>query len=67
MREMTASDAREHFSEALAAAVREPVFITRHGRRVATLVTSDFYERAVEAQDGDSVPWETVKAELGLL
>jgi prevent-host-death family protein len=82
MREMTASDAREHFSEALAAAVREPVFITRHGRRVATLVTSDFYERAVEAledaediaaahaaleEDGDSVPWETVKAELGLL
>jgi prevent-host-death family protein len=81
MSEITASDAREHFSEALAAAVREPVFITRHGRRVATLVTTDFYERAVEAledaediaaahaaleEDGDSVPWETVKAELGL-
>jgi prevent-host-death family protein len=81
MGEMTASDAREHFSEALAAVVREPVFITRHGRRVATLVTSGFYERAIQAledvediaaahaaleEDGDSVPWETVKAELGL-
>ncbi|HVV75429.1 MAG TPA: type II toxin-antitoxin system prevent-host-death family antitoxin [Mycobacteriales bacterium] len=78
---MTASNAREHFSEALATAAREPVFITRHGRRVATLVTSEFYERAVEAledaediaaahaalaEDGESVPWETVKAELGL-
>jgi prevent-host-death family protein len=79
--EITASDAREHFSDALATAFREPVFITRHGKRVATLVTSEFYERAIEAledaediaaahaaldEDGESIPWETVKAELGL-
>jgi prevent-host-death family protein len=78
---MTATDAREHFSEALAAAAREPVFITRHGRRVAALVTADFYDRAVEAledaediaaarealdEDAPSVSWEDVKAELGL-
>ena len=79
--EMTSSDAREHFAEALATANREPVFITRHGKRVAALVTTEFYERAVEAledaediaaahaaldEDGDSIPWETVKADLGL-
>jgi len=81
MSEITATDAREHFSDALAAANREPVFITRHGRRIAALVTAEFYERAVEAledaedlaaahtsleEDGESIPWEVVKAELGL-
>lgn len=78
---MTSSDAREHFSQALATAIREPVFITRHGKRVAALVTAEFCERALDAledaediaaahaaldDDGDSIPWETVKAELGL-
>lgn len=79
---MTASDAREHFSQALSASGREPVFITRHGKRVAALVTPEFYERAVEAledaediaaaraslaEDGASIPWEVVKADLGLV
>lgn len=79
--EMTSSDAREHFAEALATANREPVFITRHGKRVAALVTTEFYERALAAledaediaaahaaleEDGESIPWETVKADLGL-
>jgi prevent-host-death family protein len=79
---MTATDAREHFSDALAAANREPVFITRHGKRIAALVTAEFYERAAEAledaedvaaahaaldEDGESIPWEVVKVELGLV
>jgi prevent-host-death family protein len=81
MAEMTSTDAREHFSEVLAAASREPVFITRHGKRVAALVTAEFYDRAVEAledaedmaaaraalaEDGPSIPWEVVKADLGM-
>lgn len=81
MSDMTATDAREHFSEALAASRREPVFITRHGKRVAALVTAEFYDRAIEAledaediasaraaldEDGPSIPWEVVKADLGL-
>lgn len=81
MSDMTATDAREHFSEALAASGREPVFITRHGRRVAALVTVEFYDRAIEAledvediasaraafdEGGPSIPWEVVKADLGL-
>jgi prevent-host-death family protein len=81
MSDLSATEARERFSDALAAAAREPVFITRHGKRIAALVTADFYERAVEAmedaedvaaaraaldEDGESVSWEDVKAELGL-
>ena len=81
MSDMTATDAREHFAEALAASSREPVFITRHGKRVAALVTAEFYERAIEAledaedaaaaraaldEDGPSIPWEVVKTDLGL-
>jgi antitoxin Phd len=81
MSDMTATDARERFSEALAASSREPVFITRHGKRVAALVTTEFYDRAIEAledaedlaaaraaldEDGPSIPWEVVKADLGL-
>lgn len=79
---MTATDAREHFSDALAASATEPVFITRHGKRVAALVTAEFYDRAIEAledaediaaaraardEDGESIPWEVVKADLGLV
>ena len=82
MSDMTATDAREHFSDALAASHREPVFITRHGKRVAALVAPDFYDRAVEAledaediraaraalaEDAPSVSWEVVKAELGIV
>jgi antitoxin Phd len=81
MSDLSATEAREHFSDALASAAREPVFITRHGKRIAALVTADFYERAIKAiedaedvaaaqaaldEDGESVSWEDVKAELGL-
>ncbi|MCA1824006.1 MAG: type II toxin-antitoxin system Phd/YefM family antitoxin [Mycobacteriales bacterium] len=81
MKELTSSNAREHFSDALAASVREPVFITRHGKRVAALVTPQFYERAIEALEGaediaaahaaladdaPSVSWAAVRADLGL-
>ena len=56
MSDMTATDARERFSEALVASSREPVFITRHGKRVAALVTTEFYERAIEAlEDAEDI------------
>jgi len=82
MSDMTATVARERFSEALATSSREPVFITRHGKRVAVLVTAEFYDRAIEAienaediaaaraalaEDEPSIPWEVVKADLGLV
>lgn len=54
--------------------------ITRYGEPVGALVSYDFFQRAVEAlehladiaaadramaEDGDSIPWEQVKADLG--
>ncbi|MGH9156684.1 MAG: type II toxin-antitoxin system prevent-host-death family antitoxin [Acidimicrobiales bacterium] len=58
----------------------EPVYVTRRGRRVAVIVDSDAYDALVDsAEDAtdqaeleaarvedDYVPWEEVKAELGL-
>lgn len=63
----------------------EPVYLSRHGRRVAAIVDADEYDRLLElAEDADDaeaasaarreleetaalpVPWDAVKAELGL-
>jgi prevent-host-death family protein len=63
----------------------EPVYLTRHGRRVVAIVDADEYDRLLElaedAADAEAaiearremeetavlpVPWEDVKAELGL-
>jgi prevent-host-death family protein len=82
MIELAVSEARDHFAEAIEQARRsgEPVYVTRHGRRVAVIVDADAYERVVEAAEDaedhrelqaeraedDYVPWDEVKADLGL-
>jgi prevent-host-death family protein len=79
---MAVSDAREHLAELIETARRsgEPIYVTRRGRRVAVILDSDAYERlldqaedaldraelrAAHAED-DYVPWDQVKADLGL-
>ena len=82
MTELAVSEARERFADAIEQARRsgEPVYVTRRGRRVAVIVDADAYERVVEAADDaedrrelqaaraedDYVPWDEVKADLGL-
>lgn len=57
----------------------EPVYVTRRGRRVAVILDSSDYERMIDeledtidraelraAREDDYVPWEEVKADLGL-
>ncbi len=82
MIELSATEARDHFAEAVEGARRSggPVYVTRRGRRVAVIVDAGAYEALVEqaedAQDlvelraaraeDDFVPWEDVKADLGL-
>ncbi len=82
MTEMAVSAAREHLAELIEAtrASGEPVYVTRRGRRVAVIVDPDVFERLLEdaddaldraelaaaREDDDFVPWDEVKAELGL-
>lgn len=82
MIEMTVTEARDRLADAIdqARTSHEPVMLTRRGRRIAVLVDADDYARlselaedaldrqALEAarKDDDYVPWEQVKADLGL-
>ena len=82
MTEMAVSEARERLAELIEGTRRssEPVFITRRGRRVAVILDPETYEQLIEdaedamdraelqaaRADGDYVPWDEVKADLGL-
>lgn len=83
MTEMAVSDARDHLADLIETTRRsgEPVYVTRRGRRVAVIVNPDVYEKLLEnAEDtldraelsasraeADYVPWDEVKADLGLV
>ncbi|MGI8491358.1 MAG: type II toxin-antitoxin system Phd/YefM family antitoxin [Acidimicrobiales bacterium] len=81
MNELAVSEARSRLAEAIDRAMSgEPVYVTRRGRRVAVLVDASSYDALVEAaedavdrvelaaarDEDDYVPWEEVKADLGL-
>jgi len=83
MGELTVSQARENLAELIDSTQRsgEPVVLTRHGRPVAVVLDHALFERLVAAaddtsdrqalalarEDDDTLPWEQVKADLGLL
>jgi prevent-host-death family protein len=85
--ERSVSDARKDLAAVIdtARSTHEPVWISRHGHRIAAIVSADELERiqglAEDMQDildaeearaemrsaaGEPVPWEQVKADLGL-
>ena len=81
MSELAVSEARERLADVIdRARTGEPVYVTRRGRRVAVIVDADAYDALVEAAEDavdraelravrvedDYVPWDEVKAELGL-
>ena len=82
MIEVGVSEARSRLSEVIEEARRsgEAVSMTRRGRRVAVIVDSDVFDRLVDSAndaedrreldaaraDDDYVPWDEVKAALGL-
>ncbi len=82
MTEFAVSEARDHLAGVIEQAQRsgEPIYVTRRGRRVAVIVDADTYDRVVEdsedaadrrelqaaRSEDDYVPWEEVKADLGL-
>ncbi len=80
MAKMTVSEAREKLSDAVETAHTEPVFLERYGRRAAVLVSPERYEELLDAfeaaedvaafdvamaEEGDNIPWDKVKADLG--
>jgi prevent-host-death family protein len=81
--ELTVSQARENLAELIDRTQRsgEPVVLNRHGRPMAVVLDHALFERLVAAADDngdrqalalaraddDTVPWEQVKADLGLL
>ena len=76
------SEARNRLAEVIEESRRsgEPVSVTRRGRRVAVILDSDAFDRLVDRADDaedrreldaaraddDYVPWDEVKAALGL-
>lgn len=80
MSHYAASRAREVFSEVVDKAATEPVFIERRGEVAAVVISPSRYEQLLEAledredeqafdealaEEGDNIPWEQVKADLG--
>ena len=82
MSEVAVSEARNRLAEVIEESRRsgEPISVTRRGRRVAVIIDSDAFDRLVEIADDvddrreleaaraddDYVPWDEVKAMLGL-
>ena len=77
---MNVSEAREKLAEVIDAAQTEAVVLERYGRPAAVLVGIDRYEELLDAfeeaedvaafdaamaEEGDNIPWEQVKADLG--
>lgn len=81
MATMGISEARERLSEAVETARHEAVVLERYGSPAAVLISPDRYRQLLEAlediedvasfdeamaEDGENIPWEQVKADLGL-
>jgi antitoxin Phd len=80
MATMNISAARENLPEAVELARTEAVILERYGRPAAVLVSPERYELlmaaledtedvlafdAAMAEEGENIPWEQVKADLG--
>jgi prevent-host-death family protein len=82
MSELPIEQAQEHLAEVVEEAERagDVVYLTRHGRRVAAIVSPELAAEIEAAEDeadvaaaraaleegGEPIPWEQVKQELGL-
>lgn len=80
MSSVSVADARSHLSDVIARSQQEAVFIERRGQRAAVVVSPERYERMLEAledaedaaafdeamaEEGESIPWDQVKKDLG--
>ncbi|MFA5593825.1 MAG: type II toxin-antitoxin system Phd/YefM family antitoxin [Trueperaceae bacterium] len=80
MNRVDASAARSSFAKMLEQAAEEAVLIERYGKPAGVLLSPERYEELLEAleeledirafdaamaEEGENLPWEQVKAELG--
>ncbi len=80
MASFSVSNARESLAEAIELSREEAVFLERHGKKAAVMISPERYERMMDALDevddvlafdaamaeeGPNVPWDEVKADLG--
>jgi antitoxin Phd len=80
MATMNVSSARDNLLAAMETARTEAVILERYGRPAAVLVSPDQYEEmmnaleesedvaafdAAMAEEGENIPWDQVKADLG--
>jgi PHD/YefM family antitoxin component YafN of YafNO toxin-antitoxin module len=78
---MSISEVRENLAEAINASAVEAVFIERHGKAAAVLISPERYELLMDALEDiedlssieehranpqPGIPWEKVKSDLGL-
>lgn len=79
---MPVSELRQRLADAVETARTEPVILERYGQAAAVLVSPERYEQLLEAfeevedqaafdaamaEEGDNIPWDKVKADLGLI
>ena len=77
---MPISEAREKLADVTETAQSEPVVLERYGRPAAVVISPQRYEQlmvaadelndlaafdAAMAEDGDNIPWDKVRADLG--
>jgi len=80
MRTMSVAEARRNLAAVLNESAQQPVVIERRGKPAAVVLTAQEFERmrdalddlddvaafdAAMAEDGDNLPWEQAKADLG--
>jgi antitoxin Phd len=83
MSDVTVSEARERLADVIDEARRqhEPVYLYRHGKRLAAVIDAEDLDRLMELaedaidiaearsaveEEGEPIPWDEVKADLGL-
>ena len=80
MTTMSVSEARERLAEVIDAAQSEEVVLERYGQPAAVVLSPGRYEQLLDAweeaedvaafdaamaEEGDNIPWEQVRADLG--
>jgi prevent-host-death family protein len=83
MGDVSVSEARQRLADVIDEARRqhEPVYLHRHGKRLAAVIDAEDLDRLIEfaedavdiaeasaslEEEGESIPWDEVKADLGL-